>query len=365
MHIMITGTRGIPAQYGGFETFAQELSRRLAGAGHRVTVFVPASHPYRQRQWEGVALLRKSWPSFPGGVLWYDRLCMEEAYRQRPDMILNCGYGNALFIRKDHPVPVVTLTDGLEWMRAGWSLPARLWLRRMESVAVRRSRRLVSDHPVIAQHFRDRYGTDTPVIPYGAEIPSNPVLPATRNLPQPLREKISPGNFFLTVGRFVPENNLEMILEGHRRSEVPYPLVMVGDHNNRYGKRLRQEYGRDGKVLFAGSIYDKPLLDGLRHEARGYLHGHSAGGTNPALLEAMAAGSLIAALDNPFSRYVLGENAAFFSSVKTLSDLLRQWDELSGKRSIITEGNLRRIHTEYSWKRITEIYLRIFRDITS
>ncbi len=360
---MITGTRGLPARYGGFETFAQELSLRLVAAGHTVTVFVPAVHPYKPPRWESVALLRKSWPSFPGGVLWYDRLCLREAYRQRPDVILNCGYGNALFIRKDHVVPVVTLTDGLEWQRTGWSLPARRWLRTMERTAVLRSRRLVSDHPVIAQYFRDRYGVDTPVIPYGADLPDASPLPAEDRLPRLLRGKISPGNYFLTLGRFVPENNLEMILEAHRRAGTSSPLVVVGNPGNRYGMHLTKRYGFNTQALFTGSIYDRPLLDALRHHARGYLHGHSAGGTNPALLEAMAAGSLIAAHDNLFNRYVLGKNAVFFSSVEELSRLFRQWDDLVGPRQKFIEANRSRIRTEYSWDRVTELYQKLFGEI--
>ena len=357
MHIMITGTRGIPAHHGGFETFAQELALRLTATGHTVTVYNPSFHPFRHASWQGIRIVRKRWPSCPAGVLWYDRLCMRDAYRRRPDVILNCGYGNALFIRKHHPVPVVTLTDGLEWQRAGWSAPARTWLRAMERTAVRRSRRLVSDHPEIARHYRDTYGLDTPVIPYGADIPAG-LTPPT--LPASLQGKITPASYFLTVARFVPENNLEMILAGHHHSDIPYPLLVVGDYNNRHGKHLLDKYGHTGRVLFAGSLYDKPLLDRLRHHARGYLHGHSAGGTNPALLEAMAAGSLIAAHDNPFNRYVLGSETAFFSSAGELKTLLSHWDHYLQKRKDLSVQNLEKIRKEYSWDKITDLYLKLF-----
>ena len=375
MHIAITGTRGIPARHGGFETFAQELALRLTAAGHAVTVYNPSFHPWSQASWEGIRLVRKAWPSTPAGVLWYDRLCMRDAYRRRPDVILNCGYGNALFIRKDHPVPVVTLTDGLEWKRAGWPPPARAWLRAMERMAVRRSRRLVSDHPEIARHYRDTYGTDTPVIPYGAAIPDTVPLPAGTTPGSLLEtyqvghhtpaagtpaEKITPGNYFLTVGRFVPENNLEMILKAYRRTGITAPLLVVGNYGKRYGKRLKKDYGTGSNIFFAGSIYDKPLLDVLRRHARGYLHGHSAGGTNPALLEAMAAGSLIAAHDNPFNRYVLGEGAPFFSSAGELAELLSHWDSYLQKKREITEKNLEKIRKDYSWERITDLYLKLF-----
>ncbi len=381
MHIFITGTRGIPAQYGGFETFAQELSRRLAERGHAVTVCNPSSHPYRGASWEGVEILRRPWPAFPGGVLWYDRLCMREAYRRRPAVILNCGYGNAAFIRKAHPVPVVTLTDGLEWQRAGWSAPARRWLHKMERKAAERSRLLVSDHPEIARHYRERYGKDTPVIPYGAEIPAALTLPDGRTPGDLLREhlqqqqvpfsenlvgSLTAGNYFLTVGRFVPENNLSMILEGYVRSGIPFPLVLVGNAGNRFGRQLQKKYGPEQNILFTGPVYDKHLLDLLRHHARGYLHGHSAGGTNPALLEAMAAGSLIAAHDNPFNRYVLGEGSRYFGTAEALSRLLAKWEDYRKARREITQEYLRRIREEYDWDRITDAWEEVFfRDLRS
>ena len=373
MHIFITGTRGIPARYGGFETFAQELSRRLVKKGHAVTVCNPSSHPRGSPSWEGVEILRRSWPALPGGVLWYDRLCLRAAYRRRPDVILNCGYGNAVFIRRKDPVPVVTLTDGLEWQRAGWRGPARWWLRKMEKSAVKRSRQLVSDHPEIARHYREHYGLDTPVIPYGADIPRDLSLPAGASLSRlvgkatgkPVSADIEPEGYFLTIARFVPENNLAMILEGHLRAAVPYPLVLVGDAGTRYGKKLRKKYGRQGKVLFTGSLYDKPLLDLLRHHARGYLHGHSAGGTNPALLEAMAAGSLIAAHDNPFNRYILQEEAVFFSTAGEVAELLAGWDALLREKNRITAACQSRIHKTYSWEKITEQYEELLEKVTA
>ncbi len=366
MHIIITGTRGIPARYGGFETFAQELSRRLVAAGHEVGVCVPSSHPDKSNVWEGIRRLRHPWPPGAAGVLWYDLRCLVDAYRRRPDVILNCGYGNALFLRPHHRVPVVTLTDGLEWRRAGWSWPARRWLQAMERLAVRRSRQLVSDHPAIAQHFRDTYGIDTPVIPYGAEIPGP--LPPPENLagmPEILKGRTTPGKYFLTVARFVPENHLTLILEAFRRAGLTEPLVVVGSPRDRYGRRLVLRYGTAGNILFAGAIYDKPLLDSLRQHARGYLHGHSAGGTNPALLEAMAAGNLIAAHDNPFNRYILPEGNAFFDSAGSLKRLLETWQNYEDHRELLKKEALRRLREEYDWQKITSRYLELFGSLRS
>ncbi len=373
MEIVITGTRGIPARYGGFETFAQELALRLRARGHEMTVHAPLFHPYREISWRGIRIVRKPWPSFPGGVLWYDRLCLEDAYRRRPGVILNCGYGNALFIRRDHPVPVVTLTDGLEWQRAGWGFLARRWLRRMESEAVRRSRLLVSDHPVIARHFKERYGVTTPVIPYGAtpvpppEEGKDPVSSLQEYLEKAGRRLLSgdvrllrPGSYFLMVARFVAENNLEMILEGFLRSVRRDPLLLVGDPAGRFGRRLLRRYGGTERFLFAGSLYDPPLLTLLRQHARGCFHGHSAGGTNPALLEAMAAGCLIAAHDNPFNRYILRENAAWFSTAGEVTRLLNEWEELSKEKESFATNNIERLRKEYDWEKITSRYEMLF-----
>jgi len=381
MHIIITGTRGIPNRHGGFERFAAEAARRWAAAGHRVEVYNPAGHPFRRRTWQGVTLLRKPFPHRLLGkaaVLVYDLLCFRDAYRRRPDVILNCGHGNSFFIRRKNPVPVVTLTDGLEWKRAGWHPLVRRFFRMTEKTAVKRSRAVVADHPEIARWLETRYGATPAVIAYGAGIPGDTSLPAGATPGSMLKEvlqqqeetgkkateKISvhilPGKYFLTVARFVPENNLHMILEGYIRSGIPYPLLLTGDTDNPYGRKLLRRYDGRAGIIFTGALYDDRLLNILRHHARGYLHGHSAGGTNPALLEAMAAGCLIAAHDNPFNRYVLGEESRFFSSPEEVAALLNSWDTYIINKEQMIRQYQNRIKREYSWEKVTRQYEELF-----
>ncbi|HHJ09751.1 MAG TPA: DUF1972 domain-containing protein [Bacteroidetes bacterium] len=383
MHIIITGTRGIPNHHGGFERFAEEVARRWAAQGHRVEVYNPAGHPFSGDTWQGIKILRKPLPHHILGkfaVLTYDRLCLRDAYCRRPDVILNCGHGNAFFIRKKYPIPVVTLTDGLEWKRAGWHPLVRCFFRQTEKTAVKRSRAVVADHPEIARWLKKKYGISPEIISYGAEIPpktffKEPFTPRER-LKQYLRDKIEnsygvtltetllPGRYFMTITRFVPENNLHIILEGYANAGIPYPLLLIGDPDNRYGKKLLKKYAGMPQVLFTGPVYNKNLLTLFIHYSRGYLHGHSSGGTNPALLEAMAAGGLIAAHDNPFNRYVLGKETLYFSSTGDVSRLLKEWDTYLKKKDVLVRQNQERIRQEYSWEKVAGQYLKLFGTLT-
>ena len=375
MHIVITGTRGIPNHHGGFERFAEKVSVRWHEKGHKVTVYNTAGHPFTGTSWHGVTIIHKPFPCHTLGsfaTLIYDYLCFRDAYRRKPDVILNCGHGNSFFIRRKNKVPVVTLTDGLEWKRSGWHPWVRKFFSLTEKVAVKRSRLLVSDHPVIARWFKQKYGISSVVIPYGADIPVDTRIPAGSTLTEMLEKysgkhlatQLLPEQYFLLIARFVKENHTGMILEGYVRSGISYPLLLIGDPGNRYGRKLIKKYAGKSRIIFGGAVYDEQTLTLLRHHSRGYIHGHSAGGTNPSLLEAMAAGCLITAHDNPFNRYILGEEASYFSTPAELAKILKDWDSyLTNKESLIKKYR-EKIRTGYSWEKVTEAYEEIFRRLT-
>ncbi len=383
MKIVITGTRGIPNRYGGFEAFAEEVSRRWAEKGHQVMVYNPSNHPYRKDHLEKVVLICKPLPQKIFGrfaILIYDFLCLRDAYRRRPDVILNCGYSNALFTRRKKPVPVITLTDGLEWKRKQWNGLVRFFLRFTEKHAVRKSNKLVVDHPEIATYFQMKYGVSPALISYGASIPKETRIPEGTSLnclladyitrsgqgkkhhfsPDLYKTPVLPGRYYLVISRTVPENNLRMILEGYLHSGTTYSLLLIGDSWTPYGKKLIRDFAGKPGILFAGSIYDRRLLHLLSHHSRGYFHGHSVGGTNPSLLEAMAAGCLIAAHDNPFNRYVLGEEALYFSTADKVTSILKNWDIYLGKKETFVKNNQEKIRREYSWEKVAEQYLKLF-----
>jgi len=194
MNIAVIGTKGIPNRYGGFEAFAEQVSRRWAEKGHQVMVYNPSDHPYREDHLGKVILIRKPFPHKIFGcfaILIYDFLCFRDAYRHRPDLILNCGYSNAVFIRRKKPVPVITLTDGLEWKRKQWNRMVRLFFRYTEKRVVIRSNKLVADHPEIAAYFQLKYGVLPEIIPYGATVPKNSMLPEGQSLNNLLSDYIA------------------------------------------------------------------------------------------------------------------------------------------------------------------------------
>jgi glycosyltransferase involved in cell wall biosynthesis len=247
--------------------------------------------------------------------------------------------------------------DGMEWKRGKWKRPVQYLLKRAERIAVRYSDAIVSDNPVLGEYFRDAYKAIPENIAYGAEMPAN--------FDETVLEEFGllPGSYFLLVARLEPENNIETIIEGCLSSGKDHPLVIVGNHSAGYGKRVYRKFGGSTDLKFTGGIYDREKLASLRHFARVSFHGHSVGGTNPSLLEAMAAGSPIIAHENPYNRWVLGENAKYFRTAEdivSLSSALEKtdWDEM-------VRNNLKRIREEFQWERIVRQYLDLFERLLS
>ncbi len=360
MKIAILGTRGIPNRYGGFEQCAEKLSTLWVQAGHTVTVYCPAEHPLKDKSWHGVK--RRLLPSFedklgPWGTLFYDFLCLKEALRKDYDVILNLGYVPAgIFFPKKMPRPpraFVTNMDGLEWKRAKWPVLKRRFAKLCEKRAALCSDHLVADNPGIKDYLIKTYGA-RPIsfIPYGAEIPKS-------FKEETLKEfGVVPYGYYLLIARLEPENNIATILEGYLASQRPEPFLVVGGLSTPYARELIRRFGREEGVRFCGAIYDYQRLSALRHFARLYFHGHSVGGTNPSLLEAMAAGAFIAAHDNPFNRYVLGKEAFYFSTSREVEAILGALDFSLRERFVA--HNLEKIRKLYSWQRVSALYISLF-----
>ncbi len=360
MQIAITGTRGIPNRYGGFERFAERLSVELAGGGHEVYVYNPHHHPYREKEFRGVGIIRK--PSLEkclgaAANYLYDLRCMKDAIRRKPDVILECGYASAspwypLLNRRG--TRIVTHMDGMEWKRAKWGFLARRMFRVAESTAVRHSDSLVCDHPLIADYYREKYSVRPETIGYGADIRQN--WDAGRLDGVGLRQ----GTYYLLLARLEPENNIRTVIEGYLAGKPSESLVILGDHTRGYGARVFRAYSGNPAIRFLGGLYEQELLDHLRHFSLAVIHGHSTGGTNPSLLENMAAGALVIAHDNPFNRWVLEDNALYFSTGKDLKTLFTDRDTLESSRPAMIPKNLSRIRESYRWKTVAQRYERLF-----
>jgi len=321
MKICITGTKGIPNQYGGFEQFVQHISQGLASKGHDVYVYNPTFHPGRDNIINKVKIIRKLSPEkIIGGAAnyLYDYLCIKDAIAKGADIILECGYASAapacrlLDFKK---TKIITHLDGFEWQRTKWSRFVRSIILRSERSAVQYSDELVCDHPLIKDYYRKRYAVDPVCIPYGADI--NIIPDSSMLKPFPVKQ----GEYFLIIARLERENNIHTIIEGFKKSGIREKLLIIGNTKNPYSIRLKKMSGSFEQAVFVEAIYNESLLHTLRYFCKAYFHGHSVGGTNPSLLEAMAAGAMIIAHDNPFNRYVLKGNALFFQSSGDISRL--------------------------------------------
>jgi glycosyltransferase involved in cell wall biosynthesis len=313
--LIILGTRGIPAAHGGFETFAEHLALFLAARGWHVVVYCQANVAAVTRRvtvdmWHGVERRHVSVAgSGPRATLEFDWHSIRDA-TTIPGVCLVLGYNSAVFLTYPRLLGrrILTNMDGIEWRRRKWGLAARAWLWGNEWIAAWVSHRLVADHPVIADHLatrRPRAAIAT--IPYGGNPVTNETDAHVRAL------GLEPGRYLVCIARIEPDNNILTIVEAFSRRARGAKLVVVGNlcDDNPYHDRIRE--AASVEVVFAGAIYDKEALASLRHHARAYLHGHTVGGTNPSLVEALWAGNAVIAHDNPYNRWTAGEAGCFFA----------------------------------------------------
>lgn len=366
--VAILGSRGIPARYGGFETFAEQLALGLVRAGMDVTVFAEAAadHPAPPAfDYQGIRVQPIPLRTLgPATTIWYDLVCLWHA-RRGFDVVYMLGYGAAFacWLPRCWGAQVWINMDGLEWKRSKWHPLARAYLRGMEACMARVATRVLADAQAIQRYYQARYPTGAPVtfIPYGAH------LPATADTREGLTAQLqtwhlAPDAYLLIVARMEPENHILEMLQAYLAvaDRLPWPLVVVGEHRatNAYCARLRQL--NHDQIRFIGPVYDAAQLTALRRGARAYLHGHSVGGTNPSLLEAMACSNLVMAHDNPFNREVLGEDGLYFSASATLSTLLEELTQLEDRaRQRHRQAVFTKVQSAYSWPGVIAAYVAL------
>jgi glycosyltransferase involved in cell wall biosynthesis len=362
MKIGILGTRGIPNSYGGFEQFAEHVALGLAQRGHQVFVYTSNLNPYKDNEWRGVNLIHcRNWEDKLGstGQFIYDLNCINDARKQNFDLLLHLGYTSDSIWHSRWPRDTVNVVnmDGLEWQRAKYSKPSQLFLKKAERWAALYADHLISDSIEIKKYLLTTYSKDSTYIPYGAEV----FTQANASLLEPLHLK--PSRYFLMIARLEPENNIEMAIKGVLRSSATEPLVIIGNSTTVLGKKLQRKY-LNKQIQFAGPIYDQVLLGNLRFFSSLYFHGHSVGGTNPSLLEAMACGCRIAAHENVFNRAVLENGADYFSTVEQVAQIVnRSLDNSTDDKR--RETNIRRIQSVYSWTRVIDQYEKLILGLVS
>lgn len=354
MKVAIIGTRGIPNHYGGFEQFAQFLSEGLVKKGHEVAVYNSHNHPFREKTWRGVNIIHKYDPEFrigTAGQFMYDLNCILDTRKRKFDVILNLGYTSSsvwsrLFPRR--PV-LITNMDGLEWKRTKFSKKVQRFLMYAEKLAVKHSDVLVADSEAIKDYITEKYAKPSHFIAYGAHLFTTPNQQITD------RYQLRPYGYNILVARMEPENNIEVILDGVSQSKSEEPCLVVGNYGNKFGTYLAEKFRNEKRIIFMGPVYDLEILNNLRYFSRYYFHGHSVGGTNPSLLEAMASNCFIISHNNEFNKSVLRDNALYFNNADDIATILDKPYDTSLKDSF-TKSNKQKIETTYSWENIIQLY---------
>ncbi len=357
MRIGILGSRGIPNSYGGFEACAEKLSRIWVQNGHEVSVYCSHLHPYKDKTWDNVNRISVYDPEHRLGTFGqfvYDGLCIKDARWQKFDILLQLGYTSSgiwqAFLPKKSRV--ITNMDGLEWKRSKYNWAVKRFLKLSEAWAAKAAHQLVADSKAIQSYLDHTYGPGSVFIPYGADIPDNP------NPELLSKYSVEPGKYQLILARMEPENHIETILDGILLSQYNETTLVVGASNNRYSDFLKNKY-RDARIRFINAVYDQNETDALRTYCKRYFHGHSVGGTNPSLLEAMASGCLIYAHNNPFNQEVLGSSARYFNNANQIAEALNHPVD-ARQTALWKKQNLETIRLHYNWNIIAEQYEVLF-----
>jgi glycosyltransferase involved in cell wall biosynthesis len=353
--LAIIGTRGVPANYGGFETFAEELGARLAARGHQVTVYGrrgfidPQLGEYRGMQLVVLPALRSKHLE----TVSHTFVAALHAARRGFDVVLMCNAANAPFVRilQLAGVPVALNVDGLERKRRKWGFAGRSYYRLGEYLAARLPNTLVTDAEVIHRYYRRAHKAASEMIVYGGDLEPPEASHRLGDL------GLQAGEYLLYVSRFEPENNPDRVVEAYGRVEGSRPLVMVGGAPYARGLTRQVATLADERVLLPGPIYGEGYRQ-LLFNCRAYIHATEVGGTHPALVEAMGAGRPVLYYDTPENREVAGGVGSRFSfgGDDSLESVIRR--VIDDEERLLEMGRLskRRVEERYRWSDVADRY---------
>jgi glycosyltransferase involved in cell wall biosynthesis len=354
LRIALLGTRGIPARYGGFETFAEELSRRLVERGHQVTVY--CREPYPEPLYRGVHLaylptIRHKYFD----TLAHTGLSTLHLLFHRQDVVLYCNGANAIYtwLPRWFRMPVALNVDGLERQRKKWNALAKKWYHLSEWLSTFCPTRIVTDAREIERYYLDTYNAPSTFIPYGAEL--GPV-------PWKAMLDLKPRQYFLYVTRFEPENNPLLVRECFERLDTDMNLALIGDapYARDYIARVRDT--KDPRVKLPGAIFGEGYKV-LQSHCFAYVHATEVGGTHPALIEAMGRGALVLYLDTPENREVAGQVGIAFRP-NTLTDIMREALSMTeATREQRRHAAMEQVRKRYSWDVVTDQYEALFQEL--
>jgi glycosyltransferase involved in cell wall biosynthesis len=355
VRIALLGTRGIPANYGGFETFAEELSTRLAARGHQVTVYCRerrASPLYRGVRLQYVPTIRHKYLD----TLAHTFLSTLHLLFHRADAALYCNGANALFTLAPRllGIPVALNVDGIERLRKKWNRAAKAWYLASERLATLFPTVMVTDAETIRRYYRERYGKESVFIPYGAEVGKVATADALPGL------GLEPGRYFLYVSRMEPENHPLEVREAFERVDTPLKLALIGDapYAHEYIRRVRDT--RDPRIAMPGAIYGAGYHE-LGSHCFAYIHATEVGGTHPALIEAMGRGALVLYRNTAENAEVAGDAGIPFEA----GELAKKLAEVAGmgeaERAAFGKRAMERVRERYSWDAVTDKYEGVLR----
>ncbi len=350
MRIAILGTRGIPANYGGFETFAEELSTRLAERGHAVTVYCRERFP--SPEWRDVRLqylptIRHKYLD----TLTHTFVSTLHLLAHRTDAALYCNGANAIFTLWPRllGIPVALNVDGIERKRKKWNRLAKAWYLFSEWLATFCPTEVVTDARAIQDYYQQRYGKRSVFIPYGAETGKTETADILAEL------GLTPGMYFLYVSRMEPENHALEVREAFEKLVTRLKLAMIGDapYAQEYIRRVRDT--RDPRIVLPGAIYGEGYRE-LGSHCFAYIHATEVGGTHPALIEAMGRGALVLYRDTPENAEVAGDVGIPFQAGELLAKLRLVLELSEHERDRLRRRSRERVRERYSWDAVTEAY---------
>lgn len=360
MKIAILGTRGIPNYYGGFEQFAEYFSVFLVEKGHEVYCYNSHNHKFQEKNFQGVNIIHQYDPEYKYGTFGqfvYDYNCIMDSRKRDFDIILQLGYtSNSIwfFLMPKRAINIINM-DGLEWKRSKYSWPVQQFLKVAEWLAAKSGDFLIADSIGIQNHIQKAYKEDSTYIAYGAHLFNSP------NEDLLMLFNVQKNEYNMIMARFEPENNIDMVLEGVAlNTSDKTPILVIGKHETKYGEYLKNKFKEYSNIRFLGGIYNIEHLNNLRYFSNIYFHGHSVGGTNPSLLEAMSSKALIAAHDNEFNRGVLKEYAFYFKNAEEVKNILHTVKKSDNLQWVKT--NYEVIEKQFNWNTINEQYLQFFEE---
>ena len=380
-HVFIVGSKGIPGNYGGYETFVDKLTEYHQNNPNLKYHVACKAKDTKTFEYHNADCFDVKVPSIgPAQAIYYDVAALNQCVKyirqhniQHPIVyILACRIGPfaAHFQKVIHKLggKLYINPDGHEWMRAKWSAPVRKYWKISEQLMTKHCDLLICDSKNIEKYIHDEYGRYNPkttFIAYGAETRKSKLTDDDPKLTAWYKEKgLSPKSYYLVVGRFVPENNYETMIREFMKSHSKRDFALITNVSDKFLEELKEKthFDQDPRIKFVGTVYDKELLMKIRENAYGYFHGHEVGGTNPSLLEALGSTDLNLLLDVGFNREVAEDAALYWNKQPgNLASLIDQADGMSADEiSSLGEKSSQRIAKSYSWQYISDKYGQVF-----